>query len=116
MTNSGKETIPNSKLQTPNSSKLESYFGFAVKSGAVVFGADNIMRNVRRGAVLITEGLSENTAKKLKKYCAEHRISVFVVAEGPSALNRTFESRGAKAAAVTDVSLARAIVEQMTDH
>ena len=46
--------------------KLNTYIGFAIKSGDIVYGQDNILRQKNIPLVLIEEGVSQNTQQKLK--------------------------------------------------
>lgn len=46
--------------------KINSYVGFAIKSKAIVYGADNILKSKVVHLILASEELSKNTMDKLK--------------------------------------------------
>jgi len=46
--------------------KLNTYIGFAIKSGSVVFGQDNVFKQKNAPLVLVEEGASFGTINKLK--------------------------------------------------
>ena len=90
-------------------SKVESYIGFAIRKGSVVFGVDNIVVYKKKMyLVLATKSLSANSVEKLKKYANERNI--------PFAEIDDFESlikKNCKALAICDKSLSDAIVENL---
>ena len=46
--------------------KLKTYIGFAIKSGAIIYGQDNIVKQKNVPLVLIKNGTSTSTINKLK--------------------------------------------------
>ena len=49
-----------------NQNKLKSYFGFAIKSGKVIFGYDNLFKSKKAPLlVVISPDLAEKMAKKV---------------------------------------------------
>ena len=46
--------------------KLKTYVGFAIKSGAIVYGQDNIVKQKNVPLVLIENGTSDSTINNLK--------------------------------------------------
>lgn len=96
-------------------SKLESYFGFARKSGNLVFGAGTCEMNMARGKVkllIIAEDTAENTKKKLiaKAESAGVLCRVFGCADE---LSRMTGAAGRNVFAVTDSNFAKIIDEQI---
>ena len=86
-------------------SKIETYIGFAIKKGSVVFGCDNIRRYRKKVYLLLaTETLSENSLKVLVS-CAETFACPLLKIEDYSIL----QMRNCKALAICDKSLAEAI-------
>ena len=86
-------------------SKIETYIGFAIKKGSVVFGCDNIKRYKKKVYLLLaTETLSENSLKVLVS-CAETLACPLLKIEDYQIL----QMRNCKALAICDKSLAEAI-------
>lgn len=86
-------------------SKIETYIGFAIKKGAVVFGCDNIKKCRKKVHLLLaTESLSENSLQTLNA-CAENLSCNVLQIEDYGILLK----RNCKALAICDKSLAEAI-------
>lgn len=86
-------------------SKIETYIGFAIKKGSVVFGCDNIARSRKKVYLLLaTKTLSENSLKVLNA-CAERFSCEVKQIEDYEFLAR----KNCKALAICDKSLADAI-------
>ena len=87
-------------------SKIETYIGFAIKKGSVVFGCDNIERYRKKVYLLLaTKTLSQNSLKVLNG-CAE-RLGCKVVQIDDSEF---LSKKNCKALAICDKSLADAIL------
>ena len=90
-------------------SKVETYIGFAIKKGSVLFGCDNIKVSKKRMLVILyTPSLSENSLSILKN--TSERTGC------PLAQIDDFElllKRNCKALAICDKSLADAIKENL---
>ena len=90
-------------------SKIETYIGFAIKKGSVVFGCDNIKVSKKHlHVILYTPSLSTNSLSVLtdtsaKLGCPIAQIDDFEV----------LMKRNCKALAICDKSLAKAIVENL---
>ena len=86
-------------------SKTETYIGFAIKKGAVVFGCDGIKRYKKKVYLLLaTESLSANSLETLTT-CAENFHCNLLTIEDYGILQK----RNCKALAICDKSLAEAI-------
>ena len=86
-------------------SKTETYIGFAIKKGSVVFGCDNIKRYRKKVYLLLaTESLSENSWETLTA-CADNFGCQVLKIEDYGILQK----RNCKALAICDKSLAEAI-------
>ena len=86
-------------------SKIETYIGFAIKKGSVVFGCDNIKRYRKKVYLLLaTESLSENSLDVLNG-CAVNFDCPLIKIEDYGILQK----RNCKALAICDKSLAEAI-------
>lgn len=91
-------------------SKVETYIGFAIRKGSVVFGCDNIEKYRKKVFLLLaTQSLSDNSLQTLnnvasKRNCALLRIDDYDI----------LTKRNCKALAICDKSLADAIVQNLT--
>lgn len=84
--------------------KLQTYLGFAIKSGKIVYGVDNILKTSKI-AVVLTCGLSEKSLKALRAHCSQKYIPLKQVDGG-------ILPGGAKAVGVIDANLAKAIINE----
>ena len=90
-------------------SKVETYIGFAIKKGSVVFGCDGIESSKKRLLLLLyTPSLSQNSLSVLQKVsertgCPLAQIDEFEI----------LTKKNCKALAICDRSLANAILENL---
>lgn len=90
-------------------SKIETYIGFAIKKGSVVFGCDNIEKYRKRIYLLLgTVSLSTNSQAVLRNI-ADKRDCPLVQIEDYDMLVK----RNCKALAICDKSLACAVVDNL---
>lgn len=87
--------------------KIAAYFGFCIKSGKIVFGLDNAEKLRRAHLLIYDESLAENSAKKALSLGERLRCPVMLYRRS---LGELLHRNGCKLAAVTDKSLAGAIV------
>ena len=86
-------------------SKTETYIGFAIKKGSVVFGCDNVKKYRKKVYLLLaTKTLSENSLEVMN-ICAEKFSCNMLIIEDYEILQK----RNCKALAICDKSLAEAI-------
>jgi ribosomal protein L7Ae-like RNA K-turn-binding protein len=84
--------------------KISSYIGFAVKSGSVIIGGDNIEKAKKPPRViLVCESASDRLKKKMQSLGDAEIIAV-------ENLEELSHIGGCKALAVTDQNLAKAII------
>ncbi len=89
--------------------KIETYIGFAIKKGSVVYGCDNISRYRKRiYLILQTRSLSDNSQAVLKS-TAEKRGCPLRQIDDYDALAK----RNCKALAICDKSLSAAILDNL---
>ena len=89
--------------------KIETYIGFAIKKGSVVYGCDNISKYRKRiYLILQTRSLSDNSQAVLK-ITAELRGCPLRQIDDYDALAK----RNCKALAICDKSLAAAILDNL---
>lgn len=84
--------------------------GFAMRAGKVIIGTDLVCRNLsskRVKLVLVSEGASENTQKKILNKCGFYKVPAFVASISPGELGELLGKLYAPGAvAITDVRFA----------
>jgi ribosomal protein L7Ae-like RNA K-turn-binding protein len=93
-------------LQTTES-KIITYFGFCIKAGKIVFGLDNAEKLRRAKLLVYDESLSENSQKKVLSLGEKLNCPVLLYKRS---LSEILHRDGCKVVAVTDKSLAGAIL------
>ena len=93
-----------------NIEKVNSYIGFAVRAGDVVFGLDNIMTARRAVHVIVKDStLGEASLRKLTNYLEHHAIHLVTLED--ELLGRDVLRRDkCKIVGILNESLARAII------
>ena len=92
-------------------SKIETYIGFAIRKGSIVFGCDSIKTYRKKmWVILYTPSLSENSLSVLKE--VSHRLNRPLVCIAESEI---LSKKNCKALAICDKSLADAILENVND-
>ena len=90
-------------------SKVETYIGFAIKKGSVVFGCDNIERYRKKMYLLLaTASLSDNSLAALKTVAAKRECKLLQIDD-----YELLAKRNCKALAICDKSLADALVQNL---
>ena len=90
-------------------SKIETYVGFAIRKGSVVFGCDSIKTYRKKiWALLYTPSLSDNSLSVLKEVAARLNRPLVCIPE-----METLSKKNCKALAICDKSLANAILENL---
>ena len=90
--------------------KVETYIGFAIKKGSVVFGCDGIKKYRKKVYLLLgTKTLSQNSKETLNR-CAEIFRCPLVETDDYDVLVK----KNCKALAICDNSLATAIINETT--
>lgn len=91
-------------------SKVETYIGFAIKKGSVVFGCDNILRYRKKMYLLLsTESLSENSLSVMREVADKRAVPLKTIADYDSLVKRN-----CKALAICDKSLSEAILQNLS--
>lgn len=92
-------------------SKIESYVGFAIRKGAVVFGCDSIKTYKKKiWALFYTPSLSENSLSTLREVSERINRPLAQIPELEILLKKN-----CKALAICDKSLANAILDNLND-
>lgn len=92
-----------------NKSKAETFIGFAVKSGKFRSGANTLATLNKAYLILVCETAAENTKQLAEKYAGKYRCRVFCT-KGRT-LSDIAHKDGIKIAAITDLSLAKAVID-----
>ena len=91
-------------------SKVETYIGFAIRKGSVVFGCDNIEKYRKKVFLLLyTESLSVNSQQTLTAVAQKRNCKLLKINDYES-----LAKRNCKALAICDKSLADAIIQNLT--
>ena len=86
--------------------KIETYIGFSVKKGSVVFGLDCLTRYRKKlYLVVVTQSVAEKTKANAKQYAEQRNVPFAVVSDYEILLKRNCKVLGS-----CDKSLADAIV------
>ena len=92
-------------------SKIETYIGFAIRKGSVVFGCDSIKTYRKKmWALLYTPSLSDNSLSVMKEVAERLNRPLVCIPE-----TEILSKRNCKALAICDKSLADAILENVND-
>ncbi len=90
-------------------SKIETYLGFCIRAGKIIFGTEMISRQKKKIKLLIFDGgMGANSLKIMIKAQETHACPLLTTETG--ALGEFVHKPAVKAVAVTDESLASAIL------
>ena len=91
--------------------KVKSYLGFAIRSGSVVFGSDNLFVSRKSiSLVLICSTQNEKVTNKVINYCHDKNIKHIKLQN--LVLGDLCARDNCKVLGVTDISLANAIMNE----
>ena len=97
--------------------KVFGLLGLASRAGQITLGADLALREIRggrAGAVLLDEGASEGTRKKILDACAYRGVPAYILPV--DALSRACGKEGRMAAAVKQGKLCQRIRELLEEE
>ena len=90
-------------------SKMETYLGFCIRAGKIVFGVDRLERQKKGVYVLLVDGgVGKNSLKPALQ--AKERFGCPLIMTETGVLGETLHKPAVKVAAVTDEHLAAAIL------
>lgn len=99
-------------LMCNNCSKIKTYIGFAKRSRTVVFGVDEIIKEIKKcECILASSTLSQSSLQKLQKFAAKIKQKVYLLAENK--FNHNLDNEFIKAIAITDKNLSDAIKKEL---
>ena len=89
--------------------KLETYLGFAIRSGNIVYGVDNIEAKISKIYLIIYDRrLSENGANKLNNVSKKNQVDTLI---SEATIDDLINKQNCKAIGITSKDLAKAIQE-----
>ena len=95
-------------------SKIQSYLGFAKKSGSIVYGLDNLEKYKKCVyLVLYSDQLSENSLNKLDRLVSERKWKMGVLKK--TTIDELLVVNNCKVIGLTNESLANAIIKTNVD-
>ena len=92
-----------------NNRRTETFIGFAVKAGKFRSGQNTLATLKKAYLILVCETAAENTKATALKYAAKYRCPVYRTDR--ITLSEIAHKDGIKIAAITDLSLAKAIID-----
>lgn len=88
---------------------LASYVGFAVKSGKIIYGIDNLLAARKRvHLVVICPTASDNLRKSAERFAETRRVPLIA---SPQPLEELVFKTNCKLVALLDVNMAKAVME-----
>jgi len=98
----------------PQAERLLRTLGLAARSGNIAFGCDGCCEAMKQGRarlVIAADGIAANTKKRIEDRSAFYGVRLVFPGCSPEQLGRALGKKGGvAAAAVTDASLARAVI------
>ena len=89
--------------------KLETYLGFAIRSGNIVYGVDNIEAKISKIYLIIYDRrLSENGVNKLNNVSKKNQVDTLI---SEATIDDLINKQNCKAIGITSKDLAKAIQE-----
>ncbi len=96
-------------------SKLGTYIGFAIRSGKVVFGYDNLFKSKKKVIlVLYSLDLAEKMQIKLKTFCNDQKIDILPL-ENPN-LSDIIKRDNCKVLGICEPELSKVIAKEITQQ
>lgn len=94
-------------------SKLGTYIGFAIRSGKVIFGYDNLFKSKKKAIlVLYSLDLAEKMQIKLKTFCNEQKIDILPLEN--SNLSDIIKRNNCKVLGICNQELSKVIEKEIT--
>lgn len=96
-----------------NLSKIKTYIGFAIKSGKIRYGVDDILKLKNAELILVSESLADSGMKKLEGLAERKEIKLIKFSE--EEFLELIQNISIKASAILDKNLAEAIKKNLTN-
>lgn len=93
--------------------KAKSYLGFAIKSRAIKFGVDDIIKMKSAKLIIVSDELKESSEKKVLSYSQKNNIELLKLTLDD--FQKLLDNNNIKAVAITDENLAAQIKKNLTN-
>ncbi|MBR1624706.1 MAG: hypothetical protein IJ676_03070 [Clostridia bacterium] len=90
--------------------KINSYVGFAIKSGKTKYGVENIVQS-KSFVILIDKTLSVGSKDKINVFAMKKNIKVY-----ETRIEDFYKDKNCKAIGIEDKNLAMAIIKEMEEN
>lgn len=87
--------------------KIKTYINFAIRSGAIIYGVDDIVKSKLVKLIVVSDTLSENSKQKLEKYIINKKVEKLEIKK--EIFNELLQNESIKIFAITDANLAKAV-------
>ncbi len=91
--------------------KINSYVGFAIKSGKIKYGVENIIVQSKSFVILIDKTLSVGSKDKINVFAMKKNIKVY-----ETRIEDFYKDKNCKAIGIEDKNLAMAIIKEMEEN
>jgi len=90
---------------------IMKYVGFAIKSGAIIKGADDILKSKKKAhLILMVESTQANSKHKIIEHADKKGVKISIVEDK---IIEQLNLKGVKILAITDKNLATAIINSI---
>lgn len=97
----------------PINNKVKSYFGFAIKSGNIIYGGDNVIVSRKRMYVVVcSKELNRTALKQVEETCKSKQIKLLFL--DTSVIEELTNRNNCKCVAVCEPNLAKAIYNELS--
>lgn len=95
-----------------NINKIKTYLGFAIKSGKIIFGYDNIISSKKnQKLILVSETVNEKVSSKINSFAERKNINIINLKD--ITVEELIGRENSKIVSVIDDSLANAIINEI---
>ncbi len=97
-----------------NTNKIDSYIGFSVRSGQIIFGIDNLLVTRKRvKLILLCNSLTAQSEKKITEFAESKQIPVLKLTH--KKLEDVVYKNNCKVVGLTNKNLAQAVINSAQD-
>ena len=92
--------------------KAKTYIGFAIKSRAIKFGVDDIVKCKKNELIIVSDSLQESSFNKITRFSMQNNIDLLKI--GLENFEILLDNKSIKAVAILDKNLAAQIKKNLT--
>ncbi len=97
----------------PINNKVKSYFGFAIKSGNIIYGGDNVAVSRKRMYVVVcSKDLNRTALKQVEETCKSKQIKLLFL--DTAVIEELTNRNNCKCVAICETNLAKAIYNELS--